>query len=139
MLTGVTSIQPPRSVRIRSPARKFCASIHAPPELTLIGLVDLGDVRLAILRDAGEAHRPRRTCPRDRRSCPVGRSAPQRLPRIMSEAFSAIMIVGALVFEPTRLGMVELSQIRIPSSPRTRSSGSTTAISSTPILQLQVG
>ena len=36
-------------------------------------------------------------------------------------------------------GMVELSQMRIASSPRTRNCGSTTAISSRPILQVQVG
>ena len=57
----------------------------------------------------------------------------------MSLAFSAIMIVGAFVFDPTRLGMVELSQIRRPSIPWTRICGSTTAMGSTPILQVQVG
>ena len=62
-----------------------------------------------------------------------------RFPRIRSLAFSAIMIVGAFVLEPTRLGMIELSQIRMPSSPLIRHCVSTTDISSVPILQVQVG
>lgn len=80
----------------------------------------------------------------DDQSIPLTPSTPtgahQRLPRIRSLAFSAIMMVGALVFEPIKLGITDESQIRIFSSPCTpRVSGSTTAISSTPILQVQLG
>jgi hypothetical protein len=56
-----------------------------------------------------------------------------------SAAFSPIMMVAAFVFDPIRLGMTELSQIRNPSSPCTRNAGSTTAIASTPILQVLTG
>ena len=56
----------------------------------------------------------------------------------MSAAFSPIMIVGAFVFEPINEGITELSQMRSPSMPLTLSCGSTTAISSVPILQVQV-
>jgi hypothetical protein len=49
------------------------------------------------------------------------------------------MIVGALVLDPTRDGITELSQIRIPSKPCRRSYGSTTDIASFPIRQVQVG
>lgn len=59
--------------------------------------------------------------------------------RIMSAAFSAIIIVGALVLPPTRVGMTEASTTRRPSMPRTRRLGSTTAISSVPILQVPTG
>ena len=41
--------------------------------------------------------------------------------RIMSEAFSAIMMIGALVLPDTRSGMIEASTTRRPSMPRTRS------------------
>ena len=58
---------------------------------------------------------------------------------IKSAALSAIMMVGALVLPPTSIGMTEASTIRSPCSPRTRSFGSTTAVSSTPILQVPTG
>ena len=70
---------------------------------------------------------------------PTVKIADYQLPRTRSLAFSAIIIVGAFGFDPTRLGIAELSHIRIPSSPRTRNCGSTTAISSMPILHVQVG
>src|SRR5262245_305204 len=58
-----------------------------------------------------------------------------RLPLMMSAAFSAIAMVGALVLDERSRGMMELSHKRRPSMPRTlRFRGSTTAISSTPIL-----
>ena len=49
------------------------------------------------------------------------------------------MIAGALVLPPTILGMIEQSATRSPSTPRTRSAGSTTARSSSPILQVPTG
>src|SRR5262245_22131071 len=52
------------------------------------------------------------------------------LPRIKSAARSAIMIVVALVLTLTTLGMTEASTTRRPSTPRTRSSVSTTACGS---------
>jgi hypothetical protein len=54
---------------------------------------------------------------------------------------SAIMMVGALVLPPIRLGITEASTTRRPSMPRTRHSWSTTAIGSLsgPILQVPTG
>ena len=60
-------------------------------------------------------------------------------PRIRSEPFSPIMMVGALVFELVTIGMIEASITRSPSTPRTRSSGSTTAFSSIPMVHVLVG
>ena len=62
-----------------------------------------------------------------------------RLPRTRSLAFSPIMIVGALVFDDGTRGMIEESQTRRPSRPRTRRSGSTTAISPVPMAQAPDG
>src|SRR3546814_1173835 len=60
-------------------------------------------------------------------------------PRIMSAAFSPIMIVGAFRFPETIVGMIEESTIRRPSTPWTRASPSTTALASLPILQAPAG
>ena len=59
--------------------------------------------------------------------------------RIISAAFSPIMIVGALVLPPISVGMIEASTMRKASTPRTFSFGSTTAIASVPILQVPTG
>ena len=58
------------------------------------------------------------------------RNAPDHVaprPRIMSAAFSAIMMTGEAVFPETILGMTDASTIRNPFSPCTRRSAPTTA------------
>ena len=52
---------------------------------------------------------------------------------------SPIMTHGAIVLPVVITGMMEPSAMRSPSIPCTRSSLSTTAIASCPILQVQVG
>ena len=54
-------------------------------------------------------------------------------------AFSPIMMQGAFVFPLTICGMIDASATRRPSMPLTLSLGSTTALSSIPILQVPVG
>ena len=58
---------------------------------------------------------------------------------IMAEAFSPIMIVGALVLPVVTVGMTEASTTRRPEIQRTRNRESTTAIGSSPILQVPTG
>jgi hypothetical protein len=58
---------------------------------------------------------------------------------IMSAAFSPIMMVGALVLPPIRVGITEASTTRRPSSPWTFSLASTTAIASLPIRAVPTG
>ena len=57
----------------------------------------------------------------------------------MSAARSPLMIVAGLVLADATVGMIEASATRSRSSPCTRSSGSTTATGSFPILQVVVG
>ncbi len=59
--------------------------------------------------------------------------------RIRSLAFSAIITVGALVLPLISVGMIEASTTRKPLVPRTLSSGSTTALRSTPMRQVLTG
>ena len=63
----------------------------------------------------------------------------QTRPRTWSAPFSATMRVGALVLLLGRSGMTDESMTRRPSRPRTFSAGSTTAMSSLPILQVPTG
>ena len=62
-------------------------------------------------------------------------------PRIMSVAFSAIMITGAFMFPEMTFSIIEASTTRRPLMPRTLSSESTTAVLSfsLPILHVPVG
>src|SRR5262249_9987152 len=55
------------------------------------------------------------------------------------DANSPIMMLGALVLAEGIVGMTEASAIRRPSTPRTRSSASTTAASPDPIAQVPTG
>ncbi|MCK7492377.1 MAG: thioredoxin family protein [Comamonadaceae bacterium] len=71
---------------------------------------------------AGAAGRPARL------SEPARARAPR--PRMRSLARSAIITTGALVLPETSVGITEASTTRSPSTPRTRSCGSTTASAS---------
>lgn len=59
--------------------------------------------------------------------------------RMISDAFSAIMITGEFVLPETIVGMIEASTIRNLPIPCTRSFGSTTAKMSFPILHVPTG
>src|SRR3954471_16077816 len=59
--------------------------------------------------------------------------------RIMSEAFSPIITQAALVLPDTTVGMMDASATRRPWKPRTRRRSSTTAVTSEPMRQVEVG
>ena len=63
----------------------------------------------------------------------------ERSERIMRDAFSPIMIDGALVLPEVSVGMIDASATRSPCIPCTRSWSSTTAIGSDPILHVPTG
>ena len=66
-----------------------------------------------------------------RAPCPTARYRPSA--RIKSAARNPIIIAGPLVLPDTSVGMIDVSATRSPSTPRTRSLGSTTAVGSTPM------
>ena len=57
----------------------------------------------------------------------------------MVAAFSAIMIVGALVLPEVMVGITEASAMRNPLRPLRRRRGSTTAAGSLPVRQVPTG
>src|SRR5215472_13025949 len=60
-------------------------------------------------------------------------------PRIMSEAFSATMIVGAFVLHDGTKGITDASTTRSPSIPRSLRSGVTTVPGPVPMAQVPAG
>ena len=115
----------------------------------MVGLVQVGDAKPGFDPSKGIADLPDKSKTymkvllkkagwKSRASSAVGQREPARImdrarlgplvdPRTRSAPFSATMSVTALVFPLTRVGMMEASQTRSPSSPRTFKSESTTA------------
>src|SRR3954447_559748 len=71
--------------------------------------------------------------------CAQAAAASAGLPRIMSEAFSAIISTQALMWAETRSGIAEASTTRSCSTPCTRNCGSTTVWGPVPIMQVEAG
>ncbi len=59
--------------------------------------------------------------------------------KIIADAFSPIMMLGALVFPATTCGMIEASATRNPATPCTRNRGSTTEFGPVPIAHELLG
>ena len=124
----------PRDASIRSasparPAAGFCATTPTRP------------IRKTSAKWTRSSPTPMRS-PVTRWKTPTrrdGEGMPQAPPVIIAAAFSAIIMVGALVLPATSLGITEASTTRRPSTPRTRNCGSTTEASSRPIRQLPAG
>ena len=84
-------------------------------------------------------HRRLQLVARFRDRVPQDPSAHAHQAHCLSAAFSAIMIVGALVLPPINRGITEASMTRKPCTPRTRSWGSTTEAASPPMRQVPTG
>src|SRR5207245_297241 len=71
--------------------------------------------------------------------CALATAGSGGLPSTRSAAFSAIISTQALMLPETRSGMAEASATRSPSTPRTRSAGSSTTSCPPPIAQVAQG
>ena len=94
------------------------------------------------IQGIGDASRGQKKSGRQRTamvSDPEGLTPPHASSRIIAAAFSAIIRVGELVLPEVMVGMMEASATRRPARPRTFRRGSTTAVSSLPILQVPTG
>ena len=116
-------------------------SVSAAPAVAVQRLADQLGVDAGVLAGYGEreqtrTHHLRLVLPGCPTSCGFGAS---RQPRIRSAAFSPINIDGAWVWPRMVLGITDASATRRPSTPRTRSCGSTTLASSLPIRQVPTG
>ena len=105
-------------------AQHLVAALAAGGPAALARLAQLGERRAAGI-DLGEHVRAHAANPREAAT--------------RSEAFSPIITVGAAVLPDGITGMIDASATRSPSTPRTRSSGSTTASSPVPIRQVPTG